>query len=150
MLFFYTLIAVIVSKSQQTVEPHRDHLYQHEHYQGSHHDLRYDHDAFLGPDAQKFEEFPAEESKKKLEIIVTTKIDINKDNEVSLQELEAWIEKQRKAFMYEAVEKNIKQEDKDGDGKITWEEYKKERFGEWDNLPKDHVSMEFKATVSYL
>lgn len=143
LLYHISLLLVLtVSKSQQTVEPHRDHLYQHEHYTGSQHDVRYDHDAFLGPDAQKFEEFPPEESKLKLKIIVTTKIDTNQDNKVSVQELEAWIEKQRKAFMYEAVEKNIKDEDKNGDGKISWEEYKIAHFGEWDNtnLPKDHVS----------
>ncbi|KXJ19691.1 calumenin-B [Exaiptasia diaphana] len=134
------LLALAVSKSQQTVEPHRDHLYQHDHYKGSEHDVRYDHDAFLGPDAQKFEEFPPEESKLKLKIIVTTKIDTNKDSKVSLEELEAWIERQRKAFMYEAIEKNIKEEDKNGDGKISWEEYKAAKFGEWDNnnLPQDH------------
>lgn len=141
------------NESECTVEPHKDHLYKHEHYTGSNeHDSRYDHDAFLGPDAEKFEQFPPEESKRKLKIIVTARIDTDKDGFVSEGELEAWIEKQRKAFMYEAVEKNIKKEDKDGDGKISWDEYKLEYFGEWndDNLPKDHVSQTLNSMRTLL
>lgn len=132
------------------VEPHKDHLYKHDHFTGSNeHDVRYDHEAFLGPDAEKFDEFPAEESKRKLRVIVVSRIDVDKDGFVSEGELEAWIEKQRKAFMYEAVEKNIKKEDKDGDGKISWDEYKLEYFGEFndDTLPKDHVSLSLKVTL---
>ncbi|XP_048587139.1 calumenin-A [Nematostella vectensis] len=127
--------------AKASVEQHKDNLYNHDHYTDSHlHDVRYDHDAFLGPEADKWENFPPEESKQKLKIIVETKIDVNKDGKVSLQELEVWIDKQRKAFMYEAVEENIKKEDKDGDGKISWEEYKVVYFGEFNssNLPNDH------------
>ena len=137
------LLTLLVSISNATVEPHRDHLYKHEHLTDTkQHDVRYDHDAFLGPDAQKFEEFPPEESKRKLKFIVMTKIDMDHDGSVSEGELEAWIEKQRKAFMYEAIEKSIDNEDKDGDWLISWDEYKAVHFGEWDdnNLPKDHVS----------
>ncbi|EDO34762.1 predicted protein [Nematostella vectensis] len=130
--------------AKASVEQHKDNLYNHDHYTDSHlHDVRYDHDAFLGPEADKWENFPPEESKQKLKIIVETKIDVNKDGKVSLQELEVWIDKQRKAFMYEAVEENIKKEDKDGDGKISWEEYKVVYFGEFNssNLPNDHTLM---------
>lgn len=139
------MLLLVVTYTQASVEPHRDHLYQHDHITDSKHDVRYDHDAFLGPDAQKFEEFPPEESKMKLKLIVTAKVDQNKDNKVDLEELEAWIERQRKAFMYENVEKNIKTEDKDDDGKVSWEEYKLHHFGQWDNInvPKDHVSIDY-------
>lgn len=147
------LFSLLAAYSRATVEPHRDHLYKHEHFTDSkEHDVRYDHDAFLGPDAQKFEEFPPEESKKKLEIIVRLNIDKNKDEKVSLEELEAWIERQRKGFMFENVSKNIKNEDKNGDRKISWEEYKQAHFGQWDNdnLPNDHVSTVFDLSLIWL
>ena len=123
-------------------EPHRDHFSQHEHYSSDHgHNAAFDHDAFLGPDAEKFDKLSPEEAKRRLKIIVVSKIDVNKDEVVSLEELERWINIQRKAFMYEAVNENIAQQDKDKDGKISWEEYKVANFGEWDNskLPEDHV-----------
>lgn len=71
-------------------------------------------------------------------------IDINRDGLVLYDELFVWIEKQRKVFMYEDVDKRIVEEDKDGDGEIIWEEYRKGCFGEWDNVDflKDYVSFE--------
>ena len=146
-LWLPLLLAVVLSSSQVSAEikPHEDHFYKHEHYTEDHkHDARYDHDAFLGPEASKFEEFPPEESKRKLRVIITTKIDLDKDGLVTLKELEAWIEKQRKGFMYEAVDKSILEQDQDGDGLITWKEFKEGFFGKWDNdLPQDHVSTLF-------
>ena len=144
--FAFTVFLLIVLSSFQVyakVEPHEDHFYQHEHFTADHeHNPSYDHDAFLGPEASKFDEFPPEESKRKLRVIITTKIDLDKNGLVSFEELEGWIEKQRKNFMYEAVDENIEKQDKDGDGLITWEEYRNAYFGEWDNtnLPQDHVS----------
>ena len=126
-----------------TVEPHKDNFHKHEHFGADQqHDVRYDHEAFLGPDAEKFEKFTPEESKRRLRFIVEKKIDTDKDGYVTFDELAVWIEKQRKAFMYEAVEEKIPKEDKDGDGEVSWEEYAKAQFLGWDetNLPKDHVS----------
>lgn len=126
------------------VTPHQDNFHKHEHFGANQeHDVRYDHEAFLGPEAEEFENLTPEESKRRLRIIVTKLIDTNKDSLVSPDELSVWIEKQRKAFMYEDVDKRIAKEDKDGDKEISWEEYAKSEYGEWDNpekLPKDHVS----------
>lgn len=137
--------ALLIYSVFAEVEPHKDNFHKHEHFgENQEHDVRYDHEAFLGPEAEEFEHLTPEESKKRLRVIVTKLIDTNRDGLVSYEELSVWIEKQRKAFMYEDVDKRIKDEDKDGDREITWEEYKKGRFGEWDNieLPKDHVSLE--------
>lgn len=127
------------------VKPHHDNFHKHEHFGANQeHDVRYDHEAFLGPEADTFAHLKPEESKRRLKTIVTKLIDTNKDSLVSREELSVWIEKQRKAFMYEDVDKRIAKEDKDGDGEISWEEYSKAEYGEWDNpekLPKDHVSL---------
>ena len=123
-------------------EPHKDGLSQHEHYSHLHgHNAAFDHDAFLGPQAKVFDQLSQDEAKRRLKIIVTTKIDTDKDSFVSLKELDTWIEIQRKNFMYEAVDENIAKEDTDGDGKISFMEYKKAYFGEWDpQRHKDEVN----------
>lgn len=134
-------LALLIYSVSAEVEPHKDNFHKHEHFgENQEHDVRYDHEAFLGPEAEEFEHLTPEESKKRLRVIVTKMIDTNRDGLVSYDELSVWIEKQRKAFMYEDVDKRIAEEDKDGDREITWEEYRKGRFGEWDNvdLPKDH------------
>ncbi|KAJ7372307.1 hypothetical protein OS493_019751 [Desmophyllum pertusum] len=122
-------------------EPHKDNFHKHEHFgENQEHDVRYDHEAFLGPEADEFVKLTPLESQKRLRVIVTNLIDANKDGLVSYEELSVWIEKQRKSFMYEDIDKRIKKEDKDGDRQISWEEYAKAEYGEWDetNLPKDH------------
>lgn len=132
------------------VKPHQDNFHKHEHFGANQeHDVRYDHEAFLGPEAEEFEHLTPEESKRRLKTIVIKLIDTNRDGLVSPDELSVWIEKQRKAFMYEDVDKRIKKEDKDGDGEISWVEYSKSEYGEWHNpekLPKDHVS--FRETLN--
>lgn len=129
-------------------EPHRDHLSQHDHFNSFHeHNVAFDHDAFLGPQAKVFEQLSQAEAKRRLKIIVTTKIDTDEDGFVSLQELDAWIEIQRKNFMYEAVDENIAKEDTDGDGKISFMEYKIAYFGEWD--PNRHKDEALKAKFDF-
>ena len=139
------LIAFLLVKAGPgacTVEVHdEDHLSKHSHYEGEYHNTEYDHDAFLGPkQAKEFEELSEEDAKKRLRVMVP-RLDTDKDGEISVDELEAWIEKQRKTFMYDAVDESIESEDKDGDKMISWGEYMKARFGEWEheNYPKDEV-----------
>ena len=140
--FCFILIALFSFGRLGAIEPHRDQFSKHEHYTADHgHNTAFDHDAFLGPEAGEFEKLSPAEAKRRLKIIVVSKIDTNKDGLVSLEELERWIDIQRKAFMYEAVNENIAQQDKDKDGKVSWEEYKVANFGKWDDEkpPEDHV-----------
>ena len=140
--FYFVLIPLLSTETLGTIEPHHDKFSKHEHFTAEEgHNVAYDHDAFLGPDAEEFDKLSPEESKRRLKIIVEAKIDANKDSLVSLEELEAWIEIQRKAFMYEAVNEYIAKQDKDKDGKVSWKEYEIANFGEWDNVepPKDLV-----------
>ena len=127
----------------EAIEPHRDHFSQHEHYSSDHgHNAAFDHDAFLGPDAEKFDKLSPEEAKRRLKIIVVSKIDVNKDEVVSLEELERWINIQRKAFhVWGGPTRTLLSRTKTKTARYPWEEYKVANFGEWDNskLPEDHV-----------
>ena len=49
------------------VHPHKDDFHKHEHFGANQqHDVRYDHEAFLGKDKRKFDELSPEESKERL------------------------------------------------------------------------------------
>ena len=138
-LFFALVYASTVSASIE--QHHADHLSTHPHYQGGEHDPGYDHDAFLGPkQAKEFETLSEGEAKKRLRAMIP-KLDTDKDGEISQAELEDWIDKQRKNFMYDAVDEDIEEHDQDGDKMISWNEYMKARFGESENedFPKDEV-----------
>ena len=136
-----------------TIEQHHaDHLSTHPHYVGSDHNPEYDHDAFLGPkQAKEFEQLSEEDAKKRLGAMIP-KLDTDKDGEISLKELEAWIDKQRKIFMYDAVDEDIGVQDSDGDKMISWTEYMKARFGEWEHedFPKDEVGVTVTVTVHWV
>ncbi|KAK9400292.1 Calumenin [Crotalus adamanteus] len=84
----------------------------------------YDHDAFLGADeAKTFDQLTPEESKERLGKIVS-KIDADKDGLVTVEELKAWIKFAQKRWIYEDVERQWKGHDLNGDGLVSWEEYK--------------------------
>ena len=137
-VLFFAFANIITASIEQH---HADHLSTHSHYEGGEHNPEYDHDAFLGPkQAKEFETLSEEEAKKRMRAMVP-KLDTDKDGEISLAELEAWIDKQRKIFMYDAVDEDIEVQDHDGDRMISWNEYMKARFGEseHDNFPKDEV-----------
>ena len=55
-------------------------------------DHDYDHEAFLGDDADDYDDLSPEESKRRLSLIVA-KIDVNNDEQVSVEELQNWIKK---------------------------------------------------------
>ena len=144
-MFFGAFLALALLHASMVlahIEQHQaDHISTHAHFEDGQHNVEYDHDAFLGPkQAKEFETLSDDEAKKRLRAMVP-KLDTDKDGEVSPDELEAWIDKQRRNFMYDAVDEDIEWQDKDGDKMISWNEYMKARFGEseQDNFPKDEV-----------
>lgn len=150
----YLVLFAVLSYSSVVVaniEQHtHDHLSAHPHYERGEHNAEYDHDAFLGPkQAKEFETLSEEDAKRRLKAMVP-KLDTDKDGEISLAELESWIDKQRKIFMYDAVDEDIKEQDHDGDKMISWTEYMKARFGEWEHedYPKDEVGISACVNLS--
>ena len=57
---------------------------------GEDHDLEFDHQAFLGDEAEQFKSLTAEESKERLSKIAQ-KIDVDNDTLIDLEELTRWI-----------------------------------------------------------
>ncbi|XP_057290382.1 calumenin-like [Hydractinia symbiolongicarpus] len=97
------------------------------------HNPEYDHEAFLGKKAaREFEELTPEESKNRLGQLFH-KVDKNGDGAVTEEELKEWIQFTQNKYIWEDAEKQMKQNDLDKDGQITWDEYKKSTYGFMDD-----------------
>lgn len=89
----------------------------------------YDHEAFLGKEqAAEFDELSPDESRRRLAVIAG-KIDADGDGKVSEDELERWIIFTQQRYIREDSNKQFSVHDKDGDGRIGWEEYKDVTYG---------------------
>ncbi|NXC38760.1 CALU protein, partial [Penelope pileata] len=81
----------------------------------------YDHDAFLGADeAKTFDQLTPEESKERLG---------DGDGQVTVEELREWIKVAQKRWIYEDVERQWKGHDLNGDGLVSWDEYRNATYG---------------------
>ncbi|ETE58517.1 hypothetical protein L345_15761, partial [Ophiophagus hannah] len=60
---------------------------------------------------------------------IVSKIDGDQDGFVTVEELKAWIKFAQKRWIYEDVERQRKGHDLNGDGLISWEEYKNATYG---------------------
>jgi len=89
----------------------------------------YDGMALMGEDEYKtFDDLSPEEAKEKLGHLVD-KMDSNSDGQVDEKELTMWIHYVQTKYIYDDTERQWEENDKDGDGKITWEEYKENTYG---------------------
>ncbi|XP_076578137.1 calumenin-A [Chaetodon auriga] len=108
----------------------------------------YDHEAFLGQDeAKTFDHLPPEESKRRLGIIVD-RIDSNKDGFVSEDELKVWIKDAQKKHIYNSVEHQWKDFDVNGDGVISWEEYRNVTYGSYLESPQMDSGFNYSHMMS--
>ncbi len=93
--------------------------------------------------ADEYDHLSPEESKRRLRILAA-KMDRNKDGFVSKEELAEWIAQSLRNLDEEEVDERIDEMDDDKDGKVTWDEYRKDAFGDDDgeqaNDPDDIVS----------
>ena len=144
----YFVFGAIIFNSIVSLHAHADHKGSHaslsdsEHYEkGSEHNLEYDHEAFLGRGhGHDFDKLSDEESKRRLRVIFG-KIDKNNDDHVEEEELFEWIELQRTRYMWEMLDDVIRDDDKNKDGKLSWQEYKSSHYGDWDHeASMDNVS----------
>ena len=89
----------------------------------------YDGRALMGDDEYKtFDDLSPEEAKEKLGHLVD-KMDSNGDGEVDEKELTMWIHYVQTKYIYDDTERQWEENDKDGDGKITWDEYTENTYG---------------------
>ncbi|XP_075885034.1 calumenin-B isoform X2 [Nelusetta ayraudi] len=123
-------LCVVYATSKPTKQDRVHHdlpLSSREHDDGENFD--YDHEAFLGQEeAKSFEQLTPEESKERLGMLVG-RIDDDKDGFVTTEEMTAWIKYTQRRWMIEEVDRQFKTQDLDGDGLITWEEYKNATYG---------------------
>jgi len=91
-------------------------------------DHDYDHEAFLGEDAEDYDNLAPEESQRRLAIIVD-KIDVNEDGKVTIEELQNWIKFSQQRYVGEDVEKQWNQHVKEGKEVVEWDEYRKTIYG---------------------
>ncbi|XP_060947951.1 calumenin-A-like [Limanda limanda] len=99
---------------------------QHEDDKG----FEYDHEAFLGEDeAPEFDKLPLEESLRRLGLIVD-RIDVNKDDFISEDELRIWITSVQRNHSFEQMENQWNQYDTDRDGLISWDEYNRTKYSD--------------------
>lgn len=105
-------------------EFHEDDLGPSEHYYHDTHNPEYDHEAFLGEQqAQEWQKLPVEEVKEKLRTLYP-KIDVNKDNKVSMSELYNWIEQHMRKHVLRGADLKMRDMDTNKDDKVSWEEFK--------------------------
>ena len=93
-------------------------------------DYEYDHDAFLGDQAEYFDSLSPEESQRRLGLLCD-KIDIDGDGMIGQEELRRWIRYVQEKEILEDTEQQW--QDKLGEGAnkslISWQEYRQHVFG---------------------
>ncbi|XP_072046169.1 calumenin-A-like [Amphiura filiformis] len=101
-----------------------------DHYDDGTHNEEYDHEVFLGGEkaAKEFEVLTEEESKRRLTVILK-KVDTNSDTFIDKEELTNWVVGSLKKIDNYNAEERLKVQDRNGDGKLTWEEYNLHVFG---------------------
>lgn len=84
-------------------------------------------EVFLGKDMEEFDEDSEPRKNRKKLIEIFTKVDFNKDRSVSAKEMQRWIMEKTEEHFQEATVENknsFRAVDPDGDGHVTWDEYK--------------------------
>ncbi|CAG2112217.1 unnamed protein product [Medioppia subpectinata] len=118
-----------------------DPMHDSSHYSDGVHNAEYDHKAFLGEEADDFDQLSPEESKSRLAQMVD-KIDKNNDGFITTEELKDWIHISQKKYIVDDVDRQWKTQTADDETSttISWEDYKKRTFGFLDQLSENSVS----------
>lgn len=61
--------------------------------------------------------------------MLVERIDEDKDGFVSVEEMKKWIKHAQKRWIYDDVDRQWKSHDLNGDGVVSWEEYKNATYG---------------------
>ncbi|XP_069738807.1 reticulocalbin-3-like [Phaenicophaeus curvirostris] len=98
----------------------------HDHSEG----FAYDHRAFLGAEeAKTFDQLTPEESQRRLGLLVGL-IDADGNGGLTVEELGGWMERRHRRAQAEAVGRGRRRFDRDGDGAVSWHEYRHEAYGD--------------------
>lgn len=102
----------------------------HGHYSNGEHNADFDHEAILGSvkDAEEYDQLPAMEAKRRLEILLV-KMDRDNDKHIDRKELHSWILRSFRMLSEEESSERMDEVDEDEDGYVTWAEYIAETYG---------------------
>lgn len=64
-----------------------------------------------------------------LHSMLVERIDEDKDGYVTVEEMKKWIKHAQKRWIYDDVDRQWKSHDLNGDGVVSWEEYKNATYG---------------------
>jgi len=86
-------------------------------------DYDYDHEAFLGDEADEFDDLDPEESQRRLGVIAD-KIDVDKDGFITIPELQQWIKTTQARYIDDDVEKQWETNKPEEKETISWDDYR--------------------------
>merc|ERR1719320_1119566 len=117
-------------KLEEVIKAHEDiHLNKEVHFDGDgEHNDDFDHEAFLGDEAEEFRHLTPDESKERLGNIVD-KIDTNNDTYVDVNELTKWITETANRSATRRTEEFWAQSNPDNRTELSWDEYRAIQYG---------------------
>ncbi|CAD7089059.1 unnamed protein product [Hermetia illucens] len=142
LLFVVSSTAVLAIPKPDEKRPPEHDSANVRHYDDDHHNVQYDHEAFLGEDESKtFDQLPPEESRRRLGVIVD-KIDTDKDGFVDMSELKAWIQFTQRRYIDDDVNRQWRQHNPNNSDTINWETYRKAVYGFMDEMDPSDLEKE--------
>ncbi|NXB55370.1 CAB45 protein, partial [Struthidea cinerea] len=114
------------SKDENEILP-PDHLNGVKMEMDGHLNKEFHQEVFLGKEMEEFEEDSEPRRNRKKLMVIFSKVDVNNDKKISAKEMQRWIMEKTDEHFQEAVEENkmhFRAVDPDGDGHVSWDEYK--------------------------
>ncbi|KAE9544878.1 hypothetical protein AGLY_000421 [Aphis glycines] len=128
-LLMFSICSMSVNGVPNTKEPVLEKLQaQQQHFRGEEHNPDYDHEAFLGQEAEEFDNLTQEESQRRLSVIVD-KIDKNNDGYVTQEELKDWIKFTQTRYIMNDVHSQWDNHKNLENDKLSWAIYRKDTYG---------------------
>lgn len=84
-------------------------------------------EVFLGKEMEQFDEDSEPQRNRRKLMLIFGKVDVNRDRKISAKEMQQWIMQKTEEHFQEAMEENkvhFRSVDPDGDGHVSWDEYK--------------------------
>ncbi|XP_044727914.1 calumenin-A-like [Chrysoperla carnea] len=141
LVLFCTIVFAIPTQDEKKDRVIND-LSSQEHYPNQHHNLEYDHEAFLGTDeAKTFYQLSPEESRRRLGIIVD-KIDKDGDKKITHEELKDWIKYSQRKYITDDVKRQWAVHNPENKESIDWESYRKNVYSYADEMDPEEFERE--------
>jgi len=134
-----SVLGYSVDKEHDRMVPGKP-LSQKEHHTGEDEedDHEYDHDAFLGDEAEEFEELDPEEAQRRLGLIAD-KIDVDGNGAITIAELQEWIKQKQTSYIDQDTEKQWESNKLPDADTLTWADYRNNVYGFLDERDEEEI-----------